>query len=144
MQKNKMTASPAQRMRLDTGENPFRNENIIRAPVVYAENDSFVEYDLHPNDEGEAEDKEQRARDMQAWWEDSITKHMRKSTGYLEVAVLLINWAPELDELKTKSEVSQQDTNKGTDPGLTALRWKNFNRSFATASGTMSKPWNST
>ncbi|KAL1656408.1 hypothetical protein SLS61_000871 [Didymella pomorum] len=107
MQKNKMTASPAQRMRLDTEENPFRNENIIRAPVVYAENDSFVEYDLHPNDEGEAEDKEQRARDMQAWWEDSITKHMRKSTGYLEVAVLLINWAPELDELKTKSEVEE-------------------------------------
>jgi hypothetical protein len=34
-----------------------------------------------------------------------MKKHMNQPNGYANVAVLLIKWADELDELKTRKEV---------------------------------------
>lgn len=51
----------------------------------------------------EAEKK--RADDMRMWWNEAIAKNMNLPEGYEQVAVLIIKWADELDELKTKAEV---------------------------------------
>lgn len=51
----------------------------------------------------EAEKK--RADDMRMWWNEAIAKNMNLPEGYEKVAVLIIKWADELDELKTKAEV---------------------------------------
>lgn len=47
----------------------------------------------------------QRAAEMQMWWDEAIAKNMNLPDGYSKVAVLIIKWADELDELKTKEEV---------------------------------------
>ncbi|OAL54779.1 hypothetical protein IQ07DRAFT_500924 [Pyrenochaeta sp. DS3sAY3a] len=39
------------------------------------------------------------------WWNDSIAWHLNTPYDYTQVAVLLIKWADELDELKTNAEV---------------------------------------
>ena len=48
---------------------------------------------------------QERAEEMQSWWNNEMKKHMNQPDGYAKVAVLLIKWADELDELKTKREV---------------------------------------
>jgi hypothetical protein len=55
-----------------------------------------------PEDGANAE----RASDMQVWWDEAIAKNMDLPDGYNKVAVLLVKWEDELDELKTKKEVS--------------------------------------
>lgn len=47
------------------------------------------------------------AEEMRSWWNNEMKKHMNQPDGYSKVAVLLIKWADELDELKTKKEVSR-------------------------------------
>ena len=39
------------------------------------------------------------------WWNEAIAKNMNLPEGYEQVSVLIIKWADELDELKTKAEV---------------------------------------
>jgi len=48
---------------------------------------------------------DERAAEMQMWWDESIRRNMNLPDGYSKVAVLLIKWADELDELRTKAEV---------------------------------------
>lgn len=50
-------------------------------------------------------EEHERAEEMQMWWNNAMKKHMDQPDGYAKVAVLLIKWADELDELKTKKEV---------------------------------------
>lgn len=50
-------------------------------------------------------DAQKRAADMQIWWDEAIAKNMELSDGYERVAVLLIKWDDELDELGTREEV---------------------------------------
>jgi hypothetical protein len=42
---------------------------------------------------------------MQNWWAEAIARNMDLPEGYTKVAVLLIKWAEELDELNTSVEV---------------------------------------
>jgi hypothetical protein len=51
---------------------------------------------------------EVKAAEMQNWWAESIAKVMKLPEGYSKVAVLLIKWADELDELRTGDEVCQR------------------------------------
>jgi hypothetical protein len=48
--------------------------------------------------------KEQAAV-MQEWWTEAVAKNMDLPEGYAKVAVLIVKWADELDELKTGDEV---------------------------------------
>lgn len=47
----------------------------------------------------------ERAAEMQMWWDEAIARNMDLPDGYVKVAVLLVKWADELDELKTRTEV---------------------------------------
>jgi hypothetical protein len=42
---------------------------------------------------------------MRMWWNDSIARNLITPENYTQVAVLLIKWVDELDELLTRSEV---------------------------------------
>jgi hypothetical protein len=48
---------------------------------------------------------QERAAEMQNWWAEAIARNMNLPEGYTKVAVLLIKWAEELDELNTSVEV---------------------------------------
>lgn len=50
-------------------------------------------------------EEQERAEEMQAWWNSEMKTHMNQPDGYAKVAVLLIRWADELDTLDTKDEV---------------------------------------
>ncbi|ORY00886.1 hypothetical protein BCR34DRAFT_592437 [Clohesyomyces aquaticus] len=50
---------------------------------------------------------QERAAEMQMWWDESIARHMNLPDGYKEVAVLIIKWADQLDELKTSKEAQE-------------------------------------
>ncbi|KAF1839785.1 hypothetical protein BDW02DRAFT_486233 [Decorospora gaudefroyi] len=51
-----------------------------------------------------------RAAEMQNWWAEAMARNMDLPEGYSKVAVLLIKWAPELDELNTGDEARELDT----------------------------------
>jgi hypothetical protein len=61
-----------------------------------------------PSEQLDAEvgQEQEQAQDMQRWWNAGISQKMHKPEVYHHVAVLLIRWADELDELKTSEEVS--------------------------------------
>jgi hypothetical protein len=65
-------------------------------------NASLIE---QPNLSDKDAEKQAQAEDMRTWWNTEMKKHMNQPDGYARVAVLLIKWADELDELKTKKEV---------------------------------------
>ena len=50
-----------------------------------------------------------KAAEMHMWWDEAIAKNMNLPDGYTKVAVLLIKWADELDELNTGEEVRGRD-----------------------------------
>jgi len=58
---------------------------------------------VRPSKEDEAYKK--NAHQMRTWWDEAIGKNLHLPDGYSHVAVLLIKWADELDELKTADEV---------------------------------------
>jgi hypothetical protein len=47
---------------------------------------------------------------MQVWWNKTMCDEMKIPEGYQNVAVLIIKWTEELDELKTGDEVSEPAT----------------------------------
>lgn len=47
-----------------------------------------------------------RAAEMQMWWDEAIIRNMDLPDGYAKVAVLLVKWDDELDELNTRAEVA--------------------------------------
>ena len=61
---------------------------------------------LVQNNSATPEDVAQRelAAVMQSWWDEAIVRNMDLPDGYSSVAVLLVKWAAELDELKTGEE----------------------------------------
>ncbi|UPX14577.1 uncharacterized protein EKO05_0005055 [Ascochyta rabiei] len=44
---------------------------------------------------------------MRRLWEEATSKNLNRSENYSHVAVLLVKWAEELDELKTRSELEE-------------------------------------
>jgi hypothetical protein len=53
----------------------------------------------------EDEEGREHAAEMQVWWDESIRRYMNLPDGYQRVAVLIIKWDDELDDLKTRDEV---------------------------------------
>ncbi|KAF2685826.1 hypothetical protein K458DRAFT_387779 [Lentithecium fluviatile CBS 122367] len=49
----------------------------------------------------------ERAAEMQMWWDEAIVRNMDLPDGYVKVAVLIIKWDDELDELKTRGEAEE-------------------------------------
>ncbi|KAF9701011.1 hypothetical protein EKO04_000601 [Ascochyta lentis] len=63
---------------------------------------------LEPSSTSPEDDADkQRADNMRIWWDEAIAKNMALSEGYSHVSVLIIKWADELDELKTKAEAQE-------------------------------------
>lgn len=52
---------------------------------------------------------QEQAEEMRSWWNSEMKKHMSQPDGYSKVGVLLIKWADELDDLKTRSEVQAKN-----------------------------------
>ncbi|KAF2868967.1 hypothetical protein BDV95DRAFT_578018 [Massariosphaeria phaeospora] len=50
---------------------------------------------------------QERAAEMQTWWDEAIARNMDLPDGYSRAAVILIKWADELDELNTRSEAEE-------------------------------------
>jgi hypothetical protein len=53
----------------------------------------------------EEEGTQERAAEMQMWWDSAIIEAMGLPDGYQHVAVLLIRWEDRLDDLNTREEV---------------------------------------
>lgn len=77
---------------------------------------------------------QERADEMRTWWNDAMKRHMNQPDGYAKASVLLIKWADELDELKTKAEVCFYSSTLMKRRVLTCARHKNLRPSSATAS----------
>lgn len=66
-------------------------------------NDQLLEQSS-PTEEEKANQK--HADSMRIWWDSAIVKHMDLPDGYRSAAVMIVKWVDELDELKTRDEVS--------------------------------------
>jgi len=97
-----------------------RNANLLKNKVVHAdirvqgieddtngpEEDAMgVQLVEQPNPSSQDIDDQESAEEMRMWWNNEMRKHMNQPEGYAKVAVLLIKWADELDDIKTKDEV---------------------------------------
>ena len=97
-----------------------RNANLLKNKVVHAdirvqgiEDDTngpeedvmSVQLVEQPNPSSQDIEDQERAEEMRMWWNNEMRKHMNQPDGYAKVAVLLIKWADELDDIKTKDEV---------------------------------------
>lgn len=108
---------------IDTMESSLvpRNANLLMNKVVHAdirvqgieddtdgsEEDAMsVQLVEQPNPSSQDIDDQESAEEMRMWWNNEMRKHMNQPDGYAKVAVLLIKWADELDDIKTKDEVS--------------------------------------
>ena len=67
-----------------------------------SQNAGFLVDSTAAEDANRAPSKECQA----TWWGEAIQQNMGLTSGYSKVAVLLIKWADELDELRTGQEVS--------------------------------------
>ncbi|KAJ4348441.1 uncharacterized protein N0V89_009815 [Didymosphaeria variabile] len=65
----------------------------------------ITESDAEPQDIA----RRKRAAEMQMWWDEAIVRNMDLPDGYAKVAVLLVKWEDELDELKTRAEAEELD-----------------------------------
>lgn len=52
-------------------------------------------------------DYKAKTAEMQEWWTEAVARNMDLPEGYQKVAVLIIKWADELDELKTGGEAQE-------------------------------------
>jgi hypothetical protein len=76
--------------------------------ISVAENSSSDPSYVHPTRvENIASDQAASSTEtsMKMWWNDSIARNLNTPEDYTQVAVLLIKWSDELDELKTRNEV---------------------------------------
>ncbi|KAF2851286.1 hypothetical protein T440DRAFT_449317 [Plenodomus tracheiphilus IPT5] len=51
-----------------------------------------------------------KTQEMQSWWEEAYAKHMKTPDGYAKVAVLLVKWEDEVDDMKTAKEAHELET----------------------------------
>lgn len=97
-----------------------RNSNPLKNKVVHADirvqgieddinvptqDEPSVQLVEQPTPSAEDVETQERAEEMQSWWNNEMKKHMDQPDGYAKVAVLLIKWDDELDELNTRNEV---------------------------------------
>lgn len=96
-----------------------RNSNPLKNKVVHADirvqgieddpngsihDETSAQLVEQPTPSAEDVETQERAEEMQSWWNNEMKKHMDQPDGYAKVAVLLIKWDDELDELNTKNE----------------------------------------
>lgn len=58
-------------------------------------------------DEEPQSDYPEKSQKMQSWWEEAYAKHMNTPEGYAEVAVLLVRWEDEIDDMRTGKEAEE-------------------------------------
>jgi predicted protein tyrosine phosphatase len=85
---------------------------------------------------------QKRAAEMQMWWEKAYAKNIDLPDGYQNVAVLLIKWEDELDELNTREEASNPPT-PIMGHANTSHSAKNSRLSSTTASTMSPRSWSS-
>lgn len=88
----------------------FQVESIEDAPAHDGESSQSTRLVEQSSQNPEDVAEQERAAEMQMWWDEAIAKNMNLPDGYSQVAVLLVKWADELDELKTKKEVGHRNT----------------------------------
>lgn len=64
----------------------------------------FSPLSLAPSDCGTSQDDQDESR-LQECWDENIAKNLNLPEGYRDVQVLMIKWADDIDELKTREEV---------------------------------------
>jgi hypothetical protein len=94
--------------------NPLKNK-VVHADIrvqgieddlgVHNQDETGVQLVEQPTPSPEDIEDQERAEQMQTWWNAEMKKHMNQPDGYAKVAVLLIKWADDLDELETRKEV---------------------------------------
>ncbi|KAH7394249.1 hypothetical protein DE146DRAFT_126534 [Phaeosphaeria sp. MPI-PUGE-AT-0046c] len=93
--------------------NPLKNKIVhadIRVQGIEDDTDGPTQVETsvqlveQPTPSAEDVEAQERAEEMQSWWNNEMKKHMNQPDGYAKVAVLLIKWDDELDELATKTE----------------------------------------
>jgi hypothetical protein len=86
---------------------PFKSKIIhadIRVDEIKDNNDGVHHWPASAIDQFSAYDQ-YRPEVAHMWWNESIARNMSSYEGYAKIAVLLIKWSEELDELKTHNEV---------------------------------------
>lgn len=94
--------------------NPYPNK-VIHADIrIQSIDDEPSQNGAIPQSEGRVAEstpsaaeinQQEKAAEMQNWWAEAIARNMDLPEGYSHVAVLIIKWEDELDELKTGDEV---------------------------------------
>jgi hypothetical protein len=97
------------------GSKTVKSQSLLKNRIVHADTrvTSIDDSTSEPSDtqplliEGISSDAEETSRQtsMKMWWNDSIAKNLNTPDDYAQVAVLIIKWSDELDELKTGIEV---------------------------------------
>lgn len=78
-------------------------EDAPRADAAASQGSRLIEQSSLSPEEAANQEK---AAEMQMWWDESISRFMNLPDGYQKVAVLLVKWDDGLDELKTRAEAS--------------------------------------
>ena len=87
-----------------------RIESVEDAPKPYQDVPSEPHF-INTSDIADEDDAQRRrAAEMQMWWDEAIGRNMDLPDGYARVAVLLVKWDDELDELQTSAEVRVTET----------------------------------
>lgn len=82
-----------------------RIESVEDAPKPHQDIPSEPQFIATSDTADEDDAQRKRAAEMQMWWDEAIVRNMDLPDGYARVAVLLIKWDDELDELQTSAEV---------------------------------------
>ncbi|KAF1934750.1 hypothetical protein EJ02DRAFT_460934 [Clathrospora elynae] len=85
----------------------IRIQSIEDDPTLAGSPSQSNELVVQSRPSGEDAVYQEKAAEMQNWWTEAIAKNMDLPDGYSKVAVLLIKWADELDELKTGQEAQE-------------------------------------
>lgn len=80
--------------------------SIEREPEVGVSQSSSFHDEVAKQLSPEEIEEQKRASDMQLWWDEAISRNMNIPDGYRDVAVLIIKWDDDIDQLKCAPEVS--------------------------------------
>ncbi|KAJ4382093.1 hypothetical protein N0V86_002422 [Didymella sp. IMI 355093] len=91
------------------------HENGLIPRVIHADVQVESVSDLDPENtlasqriqDTQEDDAQVRDQRMQAWWDQAVAANLALQDGYDKVAVLLVKWADEIDELRTREEVRE-------------------------------------
>ncbi|KAI8939315.1 hypothetical protein NX059_003105 [Plenodomus lindquistii] len=76
-------------------------------PTVHDHVEPINLSDASPYEEEPHSDYPEKSQKMQSWWEEAYAKHMKTPEGYTKVAVLLVRWEDEIDDMRTGKECQE-------------------------------------